>query len=733
MTRKLIAALIANLFVAPAVFAEATKWEGNIGAGGLYNDNNARDEAYLNEYQDLSNGAAGYFGLTGRGPTYWLDGYGENIGRDDMYVDFLGGRYNTFSYRLYSNWMPHNYGWGPDGARTPYNFPGGATQPATFPSFSTTVPPWNSFDYQIERRDTGGSFEWKSLSPWYVRADVSQVDVNGTKWYSPSQGTSPGNGFVELAGPAQYTTNNLTLEGGYSSSAFVGSVSVLWSNFDNDNNTFSWTNGYFAPNPTPPNYGTQFDTMTLPPDNDYFKVSANGSLRNLWGRSTASARYTYATSKSSADMLTSMLSSGGVYFPTNPSSTVFNGQDTINTFSLTWSGNPTAEIDFKAYYNYYDRENESDSITFNTSTASGLGCTDFSVPSLSKPVVPCSQEFYSVEKNNFGLEGYYRLNPKNRLGAGYQYLKQDFEGVPYSSNTDNSFFVDWRTTMWADSTFWLKYTYATRSADYLLSNAGVSPADPFYLERFVSMYAWTDRKLNQLKAQFDTSLSDGLGLSLEYTYNDYDYDETTLGRTSQIENQFYVALNFGSTAGFRGSVFGAYESTEQEGYHRYINSGACNASTGPNCFDPNSPPFANAYNWSNNNEDKYWMLGVSGAAPVGPVALSGSVMYSRNRGSADLSAQLGQPEPINDYDSYSLLSISLRADWRINRSWSLAGGYSYQKYTYSDDQYNNYQYLAPPASVSALNPSTSYLSGIFAYPEYTANILWILGRYYFGF
>ncbi len=108
-------------------------------------------------------------------------------------------------------------------------------------------------------------------------------------------------------------------------------------------------------------------------------------------------------------------------------------------------------------------------------------------------------------------------------------------------------------------------------------------------------------------------------------------------------------------------------------------------------------------------------------------------MYSRNSGGADLSAQLGQPEPINAYDSYSLLSLNLKADWRISRRWSLAGGYSYQKYTYSDDQYNNYQYLAPPASVSALNPSTAYLSGIFAYPEYTSSIVWMIGRYYFAY
>ena len=739
MTRKLIAVLIANLFVAPAVLSQETKWEGNIGIGDLYNNvsSGTKDRAKLEEYQDLSNGAAGYFGLTGRGSSYWLNGYGENIGRDDLYIDFSGGGYNTFTYRIYSNWLTHNFGFGPYGGRTPYDSPGGTTQTATFPAFNTGVPPWNSFNYGYDRKDTGASFEWKALTPWYFRSDLSQVNTDGNRLFTPSNGTSPGAGFVELAGPVDYKTNNIALEGGYNTKDAVVALAVLWSNFDNANSTFLYTNAFFAPPPAT-NFGTQYDTMTLPPDNDYFKVSANGSLRNLPGRSTLSARYTYATSKSEADILPSMLSTGGVYFPTNPSSTRFEGQETINTLSLSWTGNPTRAIDFKAFYNYYDRKNESDEITFGTAAASGLNCTNFATGAS----ISCPQEFYSVKKNNLGLEGYFRLNPSNKFGAGYQYLKQDLEDTPYSSNSDNLFFVEWKTTMIPDSNLWLKYQYSTRSADYLLSNAGAAgqpgpnpAANVLYLERFVGMFNWTERKQNLFKAVFDTSLTDAVGLSLEYIYKDNDYGETTLGRTGDTRNEFYAAVNFGSSKGISGSFFGDYEKVQQKGTHRYINAGSCGGAAGPNCFDPNSPPFPNAYNWSNTNKDTNWLLGVSGSAPLGPVKLTASVLYTRNDGEADITAQVGNPLPINNYDTYKQWSFNLRSDWQINRNWSLAGGYTYQKYTYSDDQYNNYQYLAPPAGSgtppATLNPSTSYLSGIYANPQYTANILWVIGRYYF--
>ena len=39
----------------------------------------------------------------------WIDAYGENFGRDDMYVDIRGGMYDVFKARAYTNWLPHNF------------------------------------------------------------------------------------------------------------------------------------------------------------------------------------------------------------------------------------------------------------------------------------------------------------------------------------------------------------------------------------------------------------------------------------------------------------------------------------------------------------------------------------------------------------------------------------------------------------------------------------------------
>jgi MtrB/PioB family decaheme-associated outer membrane protein len=725
MNRNLIAGLIANLFVAPVALAQSDfKLDGNVGLGGLYSsDSSTKDRAKLEEYQDLSNGAAGYFGLRGRSSTDFIDGYGENIGRDDMFVGFTGGRYNTFTYNLYSNWLTHNYGFG-TATRTPYVNPGSANMTAPFPSFNTGVPPWTGYDASVERRDTGAGFGWQSLSPWYARVDFNQVRKDGNYLYAASNGSSPGNGFVDLAAPIDYRTNNLNLEGGYASRDIVASVSALWSKFDNENETFSWTNPFF---------GLAQDTTTAPPDNDFFKISANGVIRRLAWNSQLSARYTYSTTENSVPLLQQMLNTAaGGFAPITANTTVFDGKQKNTTIALAWTANPTRGLDSKVYYNFYDQKSESTHVQFNTSA---LNCTDFSAPSVIKPSVPCTSEPYDYTKNNYGFNLYYRLGPGNRLGGGWDYWDVDREGTNYDKTKTNTVWVEWSTQMIPESTLRAKYSYSRRRSDYLLANAGINGADPFFLERFSSQFDQQDRDQNLLKVTFDTSLAPMIDLGLEFVWQDNDYPGTTLGRTDDKRYGIFASLGIGDPRSWRGSLFADYEKVELNAYHRYINAGTCGGTgataTGPACFDPNQAPFPNAYNWNSSNKDDNWLLGGALSYPVSEqLKLTASLLYARNDGNADITAQVGNPLPINNYDTYKQTSLNLRADYRINKNWSLSGGYTYQKYDWNDDQYDNYQYLAPPPP-AALNTSTSYLNGVYAFPSYRTNIVWLIGKYYF--
>jgi hypothetical protein len=186
MKTRILSILIAiMLAVTSAVFAQKDdfKISGSIGVGGLGMDEDTRDAAKLNEYRDLSDGPFGVFDMRGRSDRFYLDAFGENLDRDDMYINMQGGIYGQLKFRAYGDWLAHNFGFGPDGARTPYENPG-STDLGLFSSdpaelSNANVPPWASFHYSTHRRNVGGSFEYSRRSPWYILIDANQVQQDG--------------------------------------------------------------------------------------------------------------------------------------------------------------------------------------------------------------------------------------------------------------------------------------------------------------------------------------------------------------------------------------------------------------------------------------------------------------------------------------------------------------------------------------------------------------------------
>ena len=75
----------------------------------------------------------------------------------------------------------------------------------------------------------------------------SQVNFSGTRPGSGANGTSPGNGYTDLAIPQDFRTNNWGVEGGYQSGKSTFSVRWDYSQFENSNETLRWTNPFFGP------------------------------------------------------------------------------------------------------------------------------------------------------------------------------------------------------------------------------------------------------------------------------------------------------------------------------------------------------------------------------------------------------------------------------------------------------------------------------------------------------
>ena len=705
MNKKLIAILVANLFAAAPAFAQSDdfKLEGSVGLGGIYvDDDDPQDGSKLNEYRDMSSGALAGFDIRGRGSRYWLEAFGENIARDDMYLNLRGGMYDVFKYRLYSDSLRHNFLYN---GRTPYNGAGSSSNTATFPALNPAT--WNSYDAGYDRRDDGGFFEYQGLAPWYLRADANQVTTSGGKIGAASQGMSPGNGYVDLLFPVEYTTRNATFEGGYNTKTVHFSLAWMNSKFENDNETITWTNGY---------YGQGTDTTYLGPDNQYTRIAANATFRQLPLGSTLALRYTKDELESDATIGTSVLgSTAGAILATGPNVAGYNGNVENETFTFALASTPMKNLDTRIYWNYAKRDDSSTHVVFTGAASSGT---------------PYENELFSYDKDNYGIDAYWRFNRENRIGAGWDYLDTERTRFDFDRTKDRKWFLEWRNSSFENVGARVKYQNLDRKSDFLLGNDGANANDVAYWNRFLKAYDAADMDQDLWKINLDFSPAQFLDISFEGNLRKNDFKDQVLGRLSEDRSEYYVSLSYGNPQTARFTVFGDWEDVKYVSRHRVV--GSSTATTPPGPYDPNMPPTASNYNWEGTAKDENWAFGISLDWPATErLAVSASFLYYKTDGSVDFAAQAGpaaasQPQPIGAYDDAKRTSFNLKGTYKIDKKWTFTAGYSYEKYDYKDAQYDGYRYTIPASS-----NQNSYLNGYYAYPQYKANIIYGVVSYRF--
>ncbi|HQZ44891.1 MAG TPA: MtrB/PioB family outer membrane beta-barrel protein [Usitatibacteraceae bacterium] len=692
MNKKLISILIANLFVAAPVFAQSNfGLSGSVSVGGIHaDDKDATDASKLNEFRDLSNGGTLGFDLMGRGTRYWLDLFGENLGRDDHYVSLRGGMYDVFKYRLYSDQLKHNFLFG---GRTPYANAGSTNVTATLPS--TNPATWNSVDIGYKRRDDGGFFEFQGASPWYFRVDGNQVTQSGTKLGAASGGMSPGNGQADLLFPTEYTTRNATVEGGYSSKTMHFALSWMTSKFETDDDVVDWTNGYFK--------GT--DRTYLAGDNKYSRLAGNATIRKLPLNSTLALRFTNDELTSDQTLGTTVLGAAGASLTTLPNVPTFNGKVEHKTYTLALASAPMRNLDTRLYVNRWKRDDKSTHLVFTGTASSGT---------------PYTNEPLSIDKDNWGFDAFYRLNRQNRVGVGYDYLDLERERHDFDKTKDKKWFVEWKTSMVDNVSARVKYTDLKRTANFLHANDGVDSGDVLYWNRFLRAYDATDADQKSWKATVDFTPAEFLDVSIEGTTRENKYKDVVLGRLKDTRSELYASVSYGNPETARWTVFGDVENVKYDSRHRVVGSG-----TAPGAYDPATAPTSSNYNWEGTAKDKNWAFGVALDLPATEkLMVKASVVYYKSDGSLDFVAAptiaaASYPQPVSNYDDAKRTSFNLKGIYKWSKAITLTAGYAYEKYDFKDVQIDGFQYVIP-----GNGGADSYFMGYLANPQYKASILY---------
>ena len=702
MKPKLLAIIVANLFVAvPVAQAAGLDWSGSsISIGGQHVSDKAQDPSKLNEYRDLDSSVLGGFEARGRGDKYYLNAYGENLGRDDMYLNLSGGQYGVFKYRVYDDEMRHNFGSGV-GARSPYAGIGGPnlTDPAGLLG-TTNVGAWNYFDHSYKRRDWGGMFEFQTQSPWYFRAEAKEVKRDGINVFAGALGTSPGQGGTDLPAPIDYTTRDASIEAGYSAKRGHFAINVMQSKFDNGNRALNWT----QLGASPPSVPAGTDTTILAPDNDMWRLAANGNLRGLPGDSTLAGRFTYSKLKSDEAIPAANLWGNTGY----PGGTVFNGKIEKTTLSLSYASHPMTALDTKLYYNWVDDKNKSNHLDFIGSTGGLSNCAPL-----------CAPHNFAYEKHNIGGEASYRFNRENKLTGGYDWLDVDRDRVDFHKSTDNKLFVEWKSSSLENLTGRIKYQYLQTRSDWYVAPAVIA-ANP--LEEYVRRYDLANKDQNLVKIVLDATPAPMVDVGFEAIYKDNEYKDTLLGRTGDTRNEYYASVSFGDPKKVRALIFGDIEFLKIKSFHR----------VGTGNPDPSTPPTGSTYNWHATNSDRSWQIGLGlDFVPMNRLTVKSSLIYAETKGTADFTVQQGGSTaprpPIPNFDNTTRKSLNIKGIYDYSKQWEFSGGFAYEKYKYSDIGYDNTQYVIPNGNTARY----TYFTGQYSFQPYSANIFYATAKYKF--
>jgi outer membrane protein OmpA-like peptidoglycan-associated protein len=783
MRMKLITAVIASMFASGSAIAQdyfgGFVWQGSatLGGRGTNTDGGTRNGAYgtsqatlvpwqgpedvakAQEYQDTQSGVIGFIDLIGGSRGYYLRGYGENFGRDDQYINVVGGGYSSWKAQIYSDNLPHNLSFN---ALTPLQNSGTAvmTNPGTPPYPPARYPgDWNTFNYSVQRNTVGGNFEVSAGSPFFFRADYNEVTMTGTRPWSGQLGTGSGNGLIEFGAPTDYKTKNTTLDAGYATKAWNVKLQYLDSKFTNGEQSAQWTNFYML---------NGLDQSLLSPNNDLSKWTLSGAWKDLPWDSAINFRVTQSSLTNSIGVAGSGLKptgnqsppTGVGYLVTTPSSSTFDGDIKTTTANVSWAATPFKGFDTRLYYEYYDKENSSTSISYDWG---GLGSAASTCP---QPIPPSTTNSFSnsatrfciapfeapdnfeYTRNTYGLDLNYRIDSRQKILAQYNYVQVDRQLEPAEESTLNRVWIEYRNTKWANWSGRLRYQYQQQRSelDHTVTNnsSGQTPSSvPYYF----TAYDVNNFDQNMVRLNVDWTPLPLFMVGFGATWRDTNFKDNYYGRTDDKTQLYDVTVSYGDPDKFRLMAIGNYG--EVKFNQKYRTTGQNNTSTPP---IPNLGPLPDGgsnslnFNWGTANTQENWLVALlADWVPMENLRLTTSYSYAKTDGGVDFWSDNQQAAggflggPLVNYvtDNTETQRFQLKVDYAFNKKWSMTAGYWYNKYDYTDDQMRGYASYYPyfqslGTSTTSFGANNSWNTGAFANPSYTQNIFYLTVTYKFG-
>jgi MtrB/PioB family decaheme-associated outer membrane protein len=590
--------------------------------------------AKFNEYRDIQDGFYLYnldFEAIDTDRGLYLDFSGRNLIRDDQRLNFGVGSFGLWGVEVERKETPKRIS---NDARTPYIYQGdglftvGSPAPIVVEGTPTLVPSAPEMRGPVGPITTPGGFvpevlEWEGndgiVSRWLVdnlrdvqlgtqrkkdsvSLSVSPLDFlrfrltysderkEGTKvTYGPIGDRPPRTLNIQMPEPIDYRTRELKAEADLHFNGIQGRVAYQLSDFNNDINTLTWQNIFFAPDagqdfattlqerpleptPGPVRRVSEFGQRALDPDNRYHNISGSvGIDLPMDSRLTASAAYGWM--KQDMALLPYSYSNFGFDWAVNEEGARGNlprstADAEINTmlFNLDYSVNIIDRLNLRPFFRYYKLDNETPSDQWRYVTqdvVGGTGGVNYRNNRINLP--------YGYDKMNYGLDTRYTMAFwRTTLGLGYE--REEIDRDFREADTDENIYkISIRTQPMDQVLVRASYLYGDRKSDgydsqvtaqsywYTLGQANNDVDNPAFLfanHPDLRKFDVSDRERNQFDISAVATPLQALDVGANYSYRKDDFDSGVrpsqpLANVPQVEGLINEADRFAFTPGLQ--------------------------------------------------------------------------------------------------------------------------------------------------------------------------------------
>lgn len=684
------------------------------------------NKAKFGEYTDPDSAITGGVEVNADADTGFVTFNADDLGQDTQSYKAEAGQYGKFKLDAFYNETQHNNtfdaktfysGVGTNQLTSPLNSVTWATPP---PALST----WGStFDYAVSRNQYGAGLKLDLLKPFFANFSVSREDRDGIR---PIGGNSSTSYAFELPEPIDYKTDMLQAEVGYGKDPYFVSMGYTHSKFENAYDALYFTNIGQA---------TAFENefISLPPDNSYGKFDLKGRVK-MPLHSALALGYSKATAEA-ADLAVYE----GAYNANGAARTVVLGTDKVfssrvdtTNYSAVLTSSPLDFLDGKLFYKNFATSNKSDSITITDST-------DF------------SNDLFDYTKKSYGIETGLKLPAHITLTPSFNKVTTDLPGkrtnVPAAEvNIDDKIYginAKWKGLDFLVANIGYERMNRDDNTDSVntATAVGSTPtAAVNLLSPYTRMYDTAAQKRDTYKFGIDLFPTDTLNLGFTVKHKKIDYNETQIGLTDQRDTAYGVSADLTPNDTVSFSAYADYDISKREMLQRQGT-----ITTAANASPVDTDPTDARYNITTTQKDISidWGVGVDVKAIPNILTVRAQYDHTRSNGSADFTygtnsntnngittnvagGWTNDTIDFDNWDDYKKDSLLLKATYSVSPKVDLTGGYAYERYTYNDGHYDNYQYVYQSALTTA-----NYLTGANSDPNYTANVVFLTAKYKF--